>query len=300
MNKGNPLSGGVQMGWRTRIPWRLKLAAKLVLMQVPVPYRSWQRLGLFRHGKMERPDYAYEVFKRHLERVGFLEAHRGFVQLELGPGDSLFSAMIGYSFGASASYLVDVGPFARDDLDPYRSMASFLFRKGLDVPDLSNVTRFDELLAVYRARYGTKGLTSLQELTEDSIDFIWSHSVLQHIRRNEFMDTMRELRRVIRADGVCSHQIDLKDMLDGSLNSLRFRERLWESDFMARSGFYTNRIRYSEMLRLFQQAGFNASVVEVSRWDRLPTPRACLSSEFRCLPDAELCVSGLGVVLRPC
>lgn len=288
------------MGWRSRIPWRLKLAAKLVLMRMPVQYGFWQRMGLFRHGKMERPGYAYEVFKYHFGRAGLSRSNKGFVQLELGPGDSLFSAMIGYSFGASASYLVDVGPFAQGDLDSYRSMASFLFRKGLDVPDLSNVTHLDELLAVNRARYGTKGLASLQELPNDSMDFIWSHSVLQHIKRKEFMDTMRELRRVIRADGVCSHQIDLRDMLGGGLNSLRFRERLWESDFMARSGFYTNRIRYSEMLRLFQQAGFDASVVEVSRWDRLPTPRARLSLEFRCLSDAELCVSGFGVVLRPC
>lgn len=288
------------MYWRSRIPWYVKIAAKLVLSRVPVQYRFWQRMGPLRHGKMDQPDYAYGVFKYHFERAGFSRANRDFVQLELGPGDSLFSAMIGYSFGASASYLVDVGPFARDDLDLYRSMASFLFRKGLDVPNLSNVSHLDELLAVYRAHYGTKGLASLRELPENSVDFIWSHTVLQHIKRKEFIDTMRELRRIVRVDGVCSHQIDLRDMLGGGLNSLRFRERLWESDFMARSGFYTNRIRYSEMLRLFQQAGFDASVVAVSRWDRLPTPRARLSLEFRCLSDAELCVSGFGAILRPC
>ena len=59
---------------------------------------------------------------------------------------------------------------------------------------------------------------------------------------------------------------------------------------MANSGFYTNRIRYSEMLELFKEARFEAEVVSIKRWDRLPIERSKLSPGFKtCLMKS--CVS---------
>jgi hypothetical protein len=178
-------------------------------------------------------------------------------------------------------------------------MAAYLLEMGLPVLEMADLTSLDELLAGCAAQYMTSGLSSLRTIPDQWVDFVWSQAVLEHIKRAEFLDTMRELRRVIRNDGVCSHRVDLKDHLGDALNHLRFSERLWESDFMASSGFYTNRIRYSEMLRLFQQSGFDVKVVNVDRWDGLPTPRARLAAGFRQLPEDELCVSGFDVVLRP-
>jgi hypothetical protein len=53
------------------------------------------------------------------------------------------------------------------------------------------------------------------------------------------------------------------------------------------------------MLELFEKAGFEVEVLEVQRWDRLPTPRENLSKEFRNLSDEELCISDLFVLLKP-
>jgi predicted SAM-dependent methyltransferase len=139
----------------------------------------------------------------------------------------------------------------------------------------------------------------LRSLKSQSVDFIWSQAVLEHIRKAEFLDTMLELRRIIRADGVCSHVVDLKDHLGGGLNNLRFPENLWESNFMSSSGFYTNRIRYSEMVDIFTQAGFSVEIVKVSRWQGVPTPRSKIAENFRNLSDEELCISGFSVLLRP-
>lgn len=287
------------MSIKAKIPWQAKIAAKLVFSRLPIGYGFWRRLALFRHGAMDQPAFAYEVFKWHFERVSFPRRSGGFVTLELGPGDSLFSAMIAYAFGASASYLVDVAPFARNDLKSYRAMANFLIEKGLSVPDMARISSLEELLAACAARYETSGLSSLRAIPDQSVDFVWSQAVLEHIRRAEFLDVLRELRRVIRNDGVCSHRVDLRDHLGNALNNLRFPERIWESDFMANSGFYTNRIRYSEMLRLFRQAGFEVETVVAERWDKLPTRRAKLSASFEHLPDDELCVSWFDVALRP-
>jgi SAM-dependent methyltransferase len=284
---------------KAQLPWWTKIVAKVVLSRLPIHHSLWQRLDIFRHGLMDQPGYAFEVFTQHYDRVSFLRKHEGFVGLELGPGESLFSAIISQAFGASASYLVDVGAFARRDLQPYRIMAQYLRDHDLPVPNVDTATTLDQLLHMCGSQYLTAGLTSLRGLPDQSVDFIWSQAVLEHLRQSEFTPIMMELRRILRADGVCSHRVDLKDHLAGGLHNLRFSHRLWESNFMANSGFYTNRLRYSEMVQRFCEAGFEVQHVHVDRWDHVPTPREKLAAPFRHLPDDELCISGFTIILRP-
>ena len=287
------------MNLRAKIPWQVKLVVKLVLSRIPVGYNFWRYLGLFKHGLMHQPAYAYKVFKTHFDRVVFRKRNGDFVALELGPGDSLLFAMLAYAFGASTSYLIDVGHFARDDLKPYRLMANLLTEKGLAIPKMGGMHSLGELLVSCGAQYLTQGLASLRNIPDESVDFIVSQAVLEHVRRDDFLNMMHELRRVIRSDGVCSHRVDLKDHLGEALNNLRFPEHIWESDLIANSGFYTNRIRFGEMLALFREARFDVKVIDVERWDRLPTPRRKLSSPFKQFHDEELCVAGFDVVLKP-
>ncbi len=68
---------------------------------------------------------------------------------------------------------------------------------------------------------------------------------------------------------------------------------------MASSGFYTNRIQYSQMIELFKEAGFNVQLIKMSRWDKLPTPREKICKQFANLSDEELCISTFSVVLKP-
>ncbi len=103
---------------------------------------------------------------------------------------------------------------------------------------------------------------------------------------------------MLREDGVSSHLVDLRDLLGGALNHLRFSDRLWHSRFIERSGFYSNRVRYAEMLDLFKRAGFDTQVVDLKRWPELPTPRSRLG-RFRDLSDEDLTVSVFQAVAKP-
>jgi SAM-dependent methyltransferase len=248
---------------------------------------------------MEEPSYAYGVFTRHFSKVQFPRRSTGWIGLELGPGDSLFSALIARSFLASACYLTDAGDFAEKDLQKYRDMAVFLQQKGLPAPQADHLTSIEDVLKTCNSTYGTAGIASLRVIPRASVDFIWSQAVLQSVRRAEFVDYIRELRRVLRDDGICSHLVPLNDLSVGALNHLRFGESVWESDMIARCGFYTNRFRYSEMVAMFQEAGFHVDNVRVNRWNQLPTPRSKLARQFRSLPDEELRVSSFEIVLRP-
>lgn len=281
------------------IPWHVKIAAKLVLSRLPVGYSIWSKLNLFAHGAMRKPDYAYGVFRQHFERSHFSRKEGGFVAMEVGPGDSLLSAIVAAAHGASGCYLIDTGSFATVDLTVYRDMAGYLRLRNLPVPAMDKVSSLEGVLESCNAVYGTQGLRSLRDIPSESVDFVWSQAVLEHIRRHELLDTMRELRRVLRPGGICSHRIDLKDHLGGALNNMRFATNLWESDWMARSGFYTNRLRYSEMIELFRQAGFAVEVVATGRWDAVPTLRTSMAKEFRGLSDEDLLVKEFDVLLRP-
>lgn len=283
---------------KARIPWPIKIAAKVVLTRLPISDSVLRRSGLMRRGRMERPEYAYELFRKHFDRAPFARRHGGYVFLELGPGDSLGSALVGHALGAAEGYLVDVGAFALTDMECYRDLATFLRARGVRAPELSRVDSVAEMLTLCNVRYLTGGVVSLRQIPSESVDFIWSYHVLEHVRRAEFIEVMRHLRRALRADGICSLSVDLKDHLSYALNNLRFSERVWESEFVVRSRIYTNRIRYSEMLALFGEAGFDVEVIGVKRWPQLPTARRKLNKAFRGLSDEELRVSEFDVLLR--
>jgi SAM-dependent methyltransferase len=283
---------------KASVPWWGKIGAKLVLSRLPLRYGFWQDVGLFRHGRMDSGQYAIQVFDKHAANSGFAGCLAGLTVLELGPGDGVATAAIAKAHGARA-ILVDAGSFAATAVHPYRALCAELSRRGLAPPELSGATTLDDVLAACEATYLTAGLESLRQIESGSVDLMFSQAVLEHIRRHEFLDSMRECRRILKPGGICSHRVDLKDHLGGGLNNLRFSERVWESQFFSRSGFYTNRLRFSEMLAMFRSAGFVPEVTEVNRWTQLPIERRRLSPPFRVLGEDELNVSGFSVLLRP-
>ena len=284
-----------------RLPWFLKIGAKIILTRIPIPHRLRTRLGMFRHGSMQQFEYACQVFQHHLEYAGLQggpgNAHK--VILELGPGESLFTALLSQAYGFERSLLVDVGNFALPSVEIYREFARWLGARGLKLAGLQECASQAEMLVRLQAEYHTGGLRSLQALPDASVDLVFSQAVLEHVRRNEFDQTLREIRRILKAGGVSTHVIDLRDHLDSSLNNLRFPERTWESDLFTGSGFYTNRLRVNELLEAFSSAGFEAEILSQSAWEVLPLARQALAAQFRPLPDDILRISGLTVRLRP-
>jgi SAM-dependent methyltransferase len=279
------------------IPWWGKIGAKIVLSRLPLGYGAWQRLGLFRHGAMDSRDYSLRVFQTHMEFAGVSGSLAGKTVMELGPGDGVATAVLAAAHGAR-SILVDTGSFAGTDAGRYAALAAHLREQGHAFLDVGTCRTVEELLKLCNAQYLTDGLASLRRVPDHSVDLIFSQAVLEHVRRSEFRQTMIECRRVLKPDGAFSNHVDLKDHLGGALNNLRFRTSVWESPLFSNSGFYTNRIRYSEMLEEFRAAGFAIVWSRPASWDQLPTPRARLAEEFRGLSEDELRVSGFDVLLR--
>ncbi|MEY2423066.1 MAG: hypothetical protein QOI95_3133 [Acidimicrobiaceae bacterium] len=285
-------------GVKGRVPWPAKIAAKVVLARLPVSYRAWSKLGLFRHGSMDEPDYAIGVVRTHLERAG-VAIGSPFRALELGPGDSVASAIVACAFGATETYLVDVGRFAAIPVEDYLPLVDALAAQGYAVPDLRGAASIDELCERVGAHYLVDGVASLRAIASASVDIEWSQAVLEHVRVDQFDEIQRELRRVLRPSGVASHRVDLQDHLNLSLNNLRFSDRVWERPAVWNSGFYTNRLRCAEIIASMTRAGYDAEVVDHDRWPDLPVKRAKLAARFRDLPADELLIRWFDVVARP-
>jgi SAM-dependent methyltransferase len=274
------------------IPWWGGIFIKMVLSRLPMQRKIWTVFPLTHNVAMKSPLYAYSVFETHFSIIKSLSA---YVCMELGPGETLFSALIARAFGAKKIFLVDARDLACRNMILYRSMCSFLLEKGYNVKvDLSS---FDYLMQSCRAVYLTSGLHSLRQLPDNSIDFIFSQAVLEHIRKKEFLPTLKELSRILKPTGISTHVVDLRDHFNGALNNLRFSDLIWESDFFATSGFYTNRIRFFEMLSLFEKAGFTVNVISKKIWIKLPTSKNKLHKQFKQLSNQELNVSSFIVSL---
>ena len=283
----------------SNFPWWAKLYAKLVLARLPVPYSLWRKLKLFRHGEMNDPGRAVSTFEKYYRRAcENADIAPGFSVLELGPGDSILSGLVARSMGASKAWLVDAGAFADTDVAACHRTLTLLKQAGHHDLNLADATSVDEVLKRANVIYSTRGTTSLAEIPDASIDFFWSQVVLEHVPRDDFPEFLRQLRRIVKPQGIGVHSVDFRDHLSDALNNLRFSHKTWEGRVFRNSGFYTNRIRPGAMLNLFKEAGFDVEVVAETHWPEIPTPRTAMAAPFRDLPEAELRLAEFEVLLR--
>jgi ubiquinone/menaquinone biosynthesis C-methylase UbiE len=252
---------------KTVIPWYVKIPAKIVLSRLPIAPLTWQRLNLFRAGVMDNEESARSIFLKHLNTAGLFDL-TGKTVLELGPGNGLLTGKLAAELGASKTWLIDAAPLAEP--------ASF--------PN---------------TEYLSNGLPSLRTVPTASVDFLFSNAVLEHIRLKELPATIAEMKRVLKPDGVASHQIDFRDHLGGALNNLRFSADTWESDFMAKSGFYTNRVPWPQMAGMMAAAGFSLNVIHQDCWPSLPTSPKSMAEPFQHMKPQELLTWGCHVLLKP-
>lgn len=292
------MSISVNENIKRQIPWFIKIPAKMALSRLPLGARRWQKLNIFRAGAMDDPEYAFSTFKKHHAAGGAVDLHEASV-LELGPGNSLLTALFARSLGSARTFLVDGERLTSESVSLFLEAEQMLSHHGLASPGV-NGESLDGVLQRLNATYLTQGLASFQAIPDAEVDFLFSNAVLEHVRLGEFVPLIRETRRVLKPSGVASHVIDFRDHLQNGLNNLRFSERLWESEFMARSGFYTNRLSRPAMEEIFAEAGFQVEVHSLTPWpDGLPTSQRSMARPFRNRPAEEFMTMVAHVVLRP-
>jgi hypothetical protein len=246
------------------IPWPIKFSIKLVLGAARVDYRLLKRAHIVEHGRMEDADFSTEIFTRHVLEPGreFAVAPGGLL-LELGPGDSVATAIHARAAGFSAAEMVDVGSFA--DLRPaaLRQLFSALGAECPQIADDATPAQVIEILAAAGIRYRTGGLDSLQAIATGSIRYSFSNTVLQHVYRADLPALIAHLGRVHSSHSFASHSVNYSDHFSGGFWHHKFPDWFMESGLVKRAHLYTNRVMPLRYLELFEGAGFTIRKVSV-------------------------------------
>ena len=125
-------------------PWWLKIVVKVILSRLPLSYDVWKKMGIFKHGDMDHARYAISVFDKHLTRSQQTLDLSNKVVLELGPGDTVSSAIISKAYGGRA-ILIDTADYSTKNLDAYHQLFEGLCARGFNPPDIDGATSLEQM-----------------------------------------------------------------------------------------------------------------------------------------------------------
>lgn len=244
----------------------------MVLARLPVPVALLQRLGVFRNTRMDAdlPRRLIEGLRHHWQHFERRCGRPPETYLEIGIGDTLGRALVARALGAGESRFIDARDFATEDARHYRLIDASLPVWGLEPVLAGGPSDRPAVLAASRASYDTRGLQGLAAIAGASIDLCVTEAVLEHLPRAEFAAFVAEIARVLKPDGLSLHMIDFLDHLGGNLNHLRFSPARWEGRLFAGSGFYTNRLSFSQVIAAFEAGGLACEVISRERWSAPP------------------------------
>jgi hypothetical protein len=227
--------------------WRIRFIIKFFLSLIPLSYKTWNRIGIFKNGKMKDMLYSRKIFDKHIANF---TSNDFSMLLELGPGDSASTAIYANQSGFKEVNLVENGDTIEKKI--------FIYNEIID-----SFSSFEQLLNTTNCNIKTNGLKDMKVMPSLSASFVFSNSVLQHVFINEIEEYFFQLYRISKYNTQQSHTIDFKDMFSGEFNHLKIPTLLWESKAMKNSGFYTNRIRFIDFIALFNAVGFNVKKVVI-------------------------------------
>ena len=266
--------------------WFIKIIIKIILSRLSINYSLWRKIGIFRNGRMNELEYSRKIFFGHLNDMREIRDIKNPTILEIGPGDGISTAIYASELNSTKVYLIDVDDYADKDIKKYIRIIETIDKKNKK--DISKINSIAEILKKFNAHYLTNGIESLKTIKDESIDYLFSHSVLEHIKLSEFESFIKEIHRIMKPKGLISHNINFKDHLGESLNNYRFSEKIWESNLFANSGFYTNRIPARKMHNSFKEVGFNLLWENFSAWPNLPIDRKLIHKDFDHFSDNDL------------
>jgi len=161
-----------------------------------------------------------------------------------------------------------------------------------------------QIMTACNIRYHAPADATTTGLASDSVDVVYSNTMLEHAREDEISALLRECYRIIKPGGYMLHLIDLSDHFAHSdqaisaINFLQFSEAKF-SRYNSRF-LYQNRLREPRWRQIIQNHNFEIvcwrTHVDSRALNQLPTLQ--LDSAFAGLSSEELCVNSIHVIAR--
>tara|TARA_B100000212_G_scaffold337141_1_gene311529 strand:+ start:3318 stop:4154 length:837 start_codon:yes stop_codon:yes gene_type:complete len=240
---------------KTKLVWWSRFILKVSLLSLRIPNKIFNKFGIFRHGAMDQDSYVNKIWKIHFLDVekDFLISRDGLF-LEIGPGDSLKSAVKAFESGFNKIALIDKGMHAIDQ----KYIKDYFSKKNFNSDN-----EFLKTTTANSFNYLIDGIKSLSYLEKNSVSYVFSNSVLQHFDKNDLNYFIKNLHKVSSDHCIQSHVIDLKDMINRSHNHHECPDFIWESKFFKELLIYTNRLNTEEWIDLFTKNGFKILNIKI-------------------------------------
>lgn len=167
------------------------------------------------------------------------------------------------------------------------------------LPELGEQETWRSYLSKVNAVYSINGLEGYKSIPDGSVDYVFSFAVFEHIRKNIFVDTMKEVYRFMKTAGIAYHTIDFTDHLGGGKNHLRFPDSVWEDKSHYNMDNYTNRISCTRMCKILEDIGFEVEkVIRTKMFKRNPIQRKYISPDIGYISDEDLNTAMATLILR--
>ena len=169
---------------------------------------------------------------------------------------------------------------------------------------LSSAGNVADLFRAARMDYHAPADAAVTGLPDESVDVIFSNSVLEHVEPDSMEAIMRESRRTLSRDGVAIHCVNCGDhyaYFDRRITPINYLKypkadwRFWDNRLL-----YQNRLRPMDFLRIAEQAGLQI-VLDVHR----PKPalmakleHMAIAPEFCNYPAEQLCTTSVTFAAR--
>jgi SAM-dependent methyltransferase len=170
--------------------------------------------------------------------------------------------------------------------------------------EMLQAKNMDTLLKCARVDFCAPADARATTFAPDSIDLVYSNSVMEHVPRNSIADLMCESRRILRPGGLILHNVACNDhyaRMDPSIsfaNYLQYSESQWRK--WNNSLQYQNRLRAPEFLELATEGGleviYKRTSVAAGTREALATFK--VASQFRRFSAEDLAATTIDFVAR--
>ncbi len=309
---------------RRRAPWWMKAGIQLVLAHIPFGERINHQLQIWNGFHRHLPPQARNnidhlcSISRACSRFGTnLEGAR---VLEVGTGWTPTLPVGMYLLGAEVHTFDHVAHVRGEMLDAlfkvYESEIPRICAEcGKDIALLeSRLARLRqaeirrsirEWLLPFNIHYYAPGDATQSGLKADSLDLYFSVAVLEHVPEDVVGKILREAYRTLKAGALTYHHIGLFDHYTSvdpaitQVNFLKFRDSTWHVIGQNRVQFH-NRLRKSEFLKMFREAGFEIleCAFEVDKRSLEALPALRLNQRYRSFDPKDLAASVATICAR--
>ncbi len=199
----------------------------------------------------------FKSLDRAFNKIFFILQKNGIsikdkIILELGPGNSFIIAYNFLMHGAKKVILVDKFPRIFNT----KKQKEYFYKELEFIKTKYNSDLFfikgDSLKSEY-LEYVPK---TLKEADFKNIDFIYSNSVLEHIKNVE--NDIVFMSEILNKEGYMYHNIDLRDHYNFNNPFLfyKYENSIWNKYLSKEGVSYTNRLRYDDFMHIFKKYKF--------------------------------------------